>query len=77
LRSAQLSRAGQVLIFMGLIFLESAPEVLSHKILWGALSVPPIQQRPQPLGYLPLLIDTNYTKDALACQPHRGFFSRR
>ena len=35
-------------------------KLFPQKDLWGALSVPPIQQRPQPLGYFPLLVAKHY-----------------
>jgi hypothetical protein len=56
---------------MGLFSPGVAQDNDSAQKLWGALSVPPIQQRPQPLGYLPLLIAADYTKDARLCQPYK------
>ncbi len=50
-------------------------KLFPQKDLWGALSVPPIQQRPQPLGYLPLLVDCNYLRVDNLCQPCKHNFS--
>src|SRR5262245_49381344 len=45
-----------------------------RKIKWGALSVPPIQQRPQPLGYLPLLVARITPKTPLFVNPAANIF---
>src|SRR5262249_27576455 len=49
-------------------------KICVRKIKWGALSVPPIQQRPQPLGYLPLLVARITPKTPLFVNPAAKIF---